>query len=54
MTSAFSSSDTAALEKQPDLVDAEAEVTLQQIWNEEQSNKCIEWIKANQYKRVRD
>lgn len=49
--SAFSSSDTAALEREADVTD-EVEVTLQEIWNEKQSKHCLEWICKNGYKRV--
>lgn len=49
--SAFSSSETAALERQADVQD-EAEVKLLQIWSEGQSKKCMEWICRNGYKRV--
>lgn len=49
--SAFSSSDTAALEREADVTD-EVEVTLHEIWNEKQSKLCVEWICKNGYKRV--
>ncbi|XP_075147984.1 diphthamide biosynthesis 2 [Haematobia irritans] len=52
MTSAFSTPDTAALERQTDLPQAESEVTFEQIWGNEQKLKCIEWIRSNKYKRV--
>lgn len=50
-TSAFSSSETAALERETDVGDKE-KVTLQEIWNEKQSKHCIEWICRNGYRRV--
>lgn len=49
--SAFSSSETAALERETEITD-ETEVTFQQIWNDKQSKSCIEWICKNGYKRV--
>ncbi|KNC29690.1 hypothetical protein FF38_05068 [Lucilia cuprina] len=49
--SAFSSSETAALERETERTD-ETEVTFEQIWNEEQSKNCIEWICKNGYKKV--
>ncbi|XP_013107613.1 2-(3-amino-3-carboxypropyl)histidine synthase subunit 2 [Stomoxys calcitrans] len=53
MTSAFSSPDAAVLEREADLADNEApEVTIDLIWGEDQSKKCMEWIRANKYKRV--
>lgn len=53
MTSAFSSSDTAVLERQADLLDVEREVSLEEIWSDSQRETCFEWIKSNGYKRVR-
>ncbi|XP_061392314.1 2-(3-amino-3-carboxypropyl)histidine synthase subunit 2 [Musca vetustissima] len=52
MTSAFSSSDTAVLERQADLIDVEQDISLEQIWGDAQRENCIEWIKKNNYKRV--
>uniref|UniRef100_A0A1I8MQB7 2-(3-amino-3-carboxypropyl)histidine synthase subunit 2 n=1 Tax=Musca domestica TaxID=7370 RepID=A0A1I8MQB7_MUSDO len=52
MTSAFSSSDTAVLERQADLIDVEREVSLEEIWSDSQRETCFEWIKSNGYKRV--
>ncbi|EDV48937.1 2-(3-amino-3-carboxypropyl)histidine synthase subunit 2 [Drosophila erecta] len=47
--SAFSSSDTAALERQAEV---EQPVTLQQIWNENHRRSCVDWIRKSGYKRV--
>jgi len=47
--SAFSSSDTAALERQ---TETEHPVTFEQIWNENHSKKSVDWIRENSYKRV--
>lgn len=49
--SAFSSSETAALERETEKADG-TEVTFQQIWSDGQSKNCIEWICKNGYKRV--
>ncbi|EDW97529.1 2-(3-amino-3-carboxypropyl)histidine synthase subunit 2 [Drosophila yakuba] len=47
--SAFSSSDTAALERQAEV---EQPVTLEQIWNENHRRSCVDWIRKSGYKRV--
>ncbi|XP_017083387.2 2-(3-amino-3-carboxypropyl)histidine synthase subunit 2 [Drosophila eugracilis] len=47
--SAFSSSDTAALERQ---TEAEQSVTLEQIWNENHRRTSTDWIRKNGFKRV--
>ncbi|XP_016960818.1 2-(3-amino-3-carboxypropyl)histidine synthase subunit 2 [Drosophila biarmipes] len=47
--SAFSSSDTAALERQ---TETEQPVTFEQIWNERHQRKSVDWIRQNGYKRV--
>ncbi|XP_073819985.1 diphthamide biosynthesis 2 [Musca autumnalis] len=49
MTSAFSSSDTAVLERQADI---DQDITLEQIWGDYQRETCIGWIRNNKYKRV--
>lgn len=50
--SAFSSQDTAALERQTDS-STEAPVTFEQIWNETHKKVSLGWIRQNGYKRVR-
>jgi len=47
--SAFSSSDTAALERQAEV---EQPVTLEQIWNENHRRSSVDWIRKSGYKRV--
>ncbi|KAH8311323.1 hypothetical protein KR044_005667, partial [Drosophila immigrans] len=49
--SAFSSLDTAALERQAELAD-EPSVTFEQIWNETHEKVSIGWIRQNSYKRI--
>ncbi|XP_016976057.1 2-(3-amino-3-carboxypropyl)histidine synthase subunit 2 [Drosophila rhopaloa] len=47
--SAFSSSDTAALERQ---TETEQPVTFEQIWNDNHQKMSGEWVRQNGYKRV--
>ncbi|XP_030080716.1 2-(3-amino-3-carboxypropyl)histidine synthase subunit 2-like [Drosophila hydei] len=49
--SAFSSQDTAALERQTELA-VESPVTFEQIWNETHKKVSIGWIRQNGYKRI--
>ncbi|KAH8395847.1 hypothetical protein KR215_006334, partial [Drosophila sulfurigaster] len=49
--SAFSSLDTAALERQTELLNEPA-VTFEQIWNETHEKVSIGWIRQNGYKRI--
>ncbi|BFF90609.1 2-(3-amino-3-carboxypropyl)histidine synthase subunit 2 [Drosophila madeirensis] len=49
--SAFSSSDTAALERETEL-QAEEQVTFEQIWNETHRKVSSGWIRQNGFKRI--
>ncbi|EDW23912.1 GL23663 [Drosophila persimilis] len=49
--SAFSSSDTAALERETE-VQAEEQVTFEQIWNETHRKVSSGWIRQNSFKRI--
>lgn len=50
MTSAFSSNDAAAIERNIDTVTNGT--SIQEIWNEVRFSECSEWIISNNFKRV--
>ncbi|XP_037952943.1 2-(3-amino-3-carboxypropyl)histidine synthase subunit 2 isoform X2 [Teleopsis dalmanni] len=47
----FSSSDTAALERETELTD-EPTVTQEQMWNDKHQKTAVDWIRQNAYQRV--
>lgn len=51
MASAFSSSDTAALEREVDTNSA-AKWNLENVWDDYQKSVCIEWVNKNKFAKV--
>lgn len=51
MASAFSSSDTAALEREVDTNSA-AKWNLENVWDDSQKSVCIEWVNKNKFAKV--
>ncbi|XP_039452188.1 2-(3-amino-3-carboxypropyl)histidine synthase subunit 2-like [Culex pipiens pallens] len=51
MTSAFSSSDAAAIERQVDQVASE-EVRLESFWNSDERDQLVQWIRTNDFTKV--
>lgn len=50
MTSAFSSSDTECLSRNTEHeIDIE---NLNEIWNEQRLNECVNWINTHQFEKV--
>uniref|UniRef100_A0A1Q3FCY7 2-(3-amino-3-carboxypropyl)histidine synthase subunit 2 n=1 Tax=Culex tarsalis TaxID=7177 RepID=A0A1Q3FCY7_CULTA len=53
MTSAFSSSDSAAIERQvDDAIPTAEEVRLESFWNSDERNRLVEWIRTNKFTKV--
>lgn len=56
MTSAFSSSEAAAIERQVDLADSSqpecVDIQLEDFWNDAQLAECVGWIREHGFQKV--